>query len=309
MISLRQLRYFDALARHRHFGRAATECAVTQPALSMQIRELEQQLGAVLVERRNGGVRLTETGAGVAARAKRILGETRDLVDFARPLGRPLAGGLRLGVIPTVAPYLLPRILPRLQEAHPDLHLDVHETRTEPLLAELIAGTLDAVVVALPAGGGVLETLPLFEDAFLLAAPASDPLPANARVDAAQLADRKLILLEEGHCLRDQALAFCALAQPDAAMSLGATSLTTVMQLVANGYGVTLLPEIAAEAKIRDQRVKFLRFAAPEPKRVIGLAWRATSPRRPDFVSLRKIIAEAMRVSRRRAGGGRAPGS
>lgn len=297
MISLRQLRYFDALARHRHFGRAAAECAVTQPALSMQIRELEQQLGAVLVERRgNGGVRLTEIGAGVAARAKRILGETRDLMDFARPLGNPLAGGLRLGVIPTVAPYLLPRILPRLQEAHPDLRLNVHETRTEPLLAELIAGTLDAVVVALPAGGDALETLPLFDDAFLLAAPASDPLPANARVEAAQLAGRKLILLEEGHCLRDQALAFCALAQPDAVTSLGATSLTTVMQLVANGYGVTLLPEIAAEAEIRDQRVKLLRFAAPEPKRVIGLAWRATSPRRPDFITLRKIIAEAMRV-------------
>jgi LysR family transcriptional regulator, hydrogen peroxide-inducible genes activator len=288
VISLRQLRYFVSLARQRHFGRAADDCAVTQPALSMQIRELEREIGADLVERRTGDVALTATGIEVAQRAERILAATRDLVDFARHRDI-LSGPLKLGIIPTLAPYLLPRLLPRLQQAHPALRLDVRETQTAALVGELVAGALDCILLALPIEHGDIETVALFKDRFLLAAPADEPLPRKP-LRADDVDERRLILLEEGHCLRDQALAFCATKRRDSAAALGSTSLTTVMQMVANGYGVTLVPEIAAEVEVRDRRVALKRFAAPEPGRTIGLAWRKTSPRRGDFDELRAII-------------------
>jgi LysR family transcriptional regulator, hydrogen peroxide-inducible genes activator len=294
MITLRQLRYLTALARNRHFGKAAEECAVTQPALSMQIRELERELGADLVERRPGEIAVTEIGLEVARRAERILAATRDLVDFARHRD-VLSGPLKLGIIPTLAPYLLPRVLPLLQRRYPALRLDVRETQTDTLVAELIAGALDCLLLALPVEAGDVETIPLFDDRFLLAAPASEPLPKR-RVTIADVDERRLILLEEGHCLRDQALAFCAAKTRDAAASLGATSLATVMQMVANGYGVTLVPEIAADVEVRDARVKLTRFAAPEPGRVIGLAFRRTSPRREDFDALGEIVTQAVRA-------------
>ena len=293
MTTLRQLRYLASLARHRHFGRAAEDCAVTQPALSMQIRALECAIGAELVERRPGEVALTETGLEVAQRAERILAATRDLVDFARHRD-VLSGQLRLGIIPTLAPYILPRVLPPLQLLHPQLRLDVRETQTKVLLDELGGGELDAAMLALPAEAADLETLKLFDDPFLLALPAAEPAPARGRVAVEDVDQRRLILLEEGHCLRDQALAFCATKRRDAPAGLGATSLTTVMQMVANGYGVTLLPEVAVEAEARDGRVKLLRFAKPEPGRIIGLAWRRTSPRRRDFEALAQIIIDAI---------------
>jgi len=294
MITLRQLRYLAALARNRHFGKAAEECAVTQPALSMQIRELERELGADLVERRPGEIAITEIGVEVAQRAERILAATRDLVDFARHRD-VLSGPLKLGIIPTLAPYLLPHVLPLLQKRYPALRIELRETQTDTLLAELTAGALDCLLLALPVEGADVETIPLFDDRFLLAAPAAEPLPKR-RVTVADVDQRRLILLEEGHCLRDQALAFCASKTRDAAASLGATSLTTVMQMVANGYGVTLVPEIAAEVEVRDARVKLTRFAAPEPGRVIGLAFRRTSPRRKDFDALGAIVAPAVRA-------------
>lgn len=294
MITLRQLRYLAALARHRHFGKAAEECAVTQPALSMQIRELEGELGADLVERRPGEIAVTEIGLEVARRAEHILAATRDLIDFARHRD-VLSGALKLGIIPTLAPYLLPRLLPLLQRRYPGLRLDVRETQTQVLTDELCAGALDCLVLALPVDASDVETIPLFDDRFLLAAPAADPLPKR-RLTIDDVDQRRLILLEEGHCLRDQALAFCATKTRDAAASLGATSLATVMQMVANGYGVTLVPEIAADAEVRDARVKISRFAAPEPGRVIGLAWRRTSPRKIDFEALGAVVKEAARA-------------
>jgi LysR family hydrogen peroxide-inducible transcriptional activator len=293
VITLRQLRYLAALARHRHFGRAAEDCAVSQPALSMQVRELEREIGAELVERRTGDIALTETGLEVAQRAEHILAATRDLVDFARHRG-VLTGKLRLGIIPTLAPYVLPHVLPRLQNAYPELRLEVRETQTKTLLEELVGGDLDAVMLAMPADGADVETLGLFDDAFLLALPAADPLPAQKRVAVGDVDQRRLILLEEGHCLRDQALAFCGAPSRDAPASLGSTSLSTVMQMVANGYGVTLLPEVAASVEVRDSRVKLLRFAQPQPARTIGLAWRRTSPRKRDFAALGEIIAETL---------------
>jgi LysR family hydrogen peroxide-inducible transcriptional activator len=293
MITLRQLRYLSALAKHRHFGRAAEECAVSQPALSMQIRELEREIGAELVERRPNEITLTEIGLDVARRAEHILASTRDLVDFARHR-ELLAGSLKLGIIPTLAPYILPRVLLVLQKRYPQLRLEVRETQTKMLLDELVSGELDAVMLALPAEGVDVETMALFTDAFLLAVPASDPLPARKRIDVADVDQRRLILLEEGHCLRDQALAFCATKRRDQPAGLGATSLTTVMQMVANGYGVTLVPEVAVDAKSSDTRIKLLRFAEPEPGRSIGLAWRRTSPRRPDFEALGKVVTSAV---------------
>ena len=293
MITLRQLRYLSSLARHRHFGRAAADCSVTQPALSMQVRELEREIGAELVERRPGEIALTDTGLDVAARADEILAAARDLVDFARHRDL-LSGQLKLGIIPTLAPYILPRALPLLQAKYPRLRLEVRETQTRLLIEELARGELDAVILALPAEGADVETKTLFDDAFLLAAPASDALPARGKVGVADVDQSRLILLEEGHCLRDQALAFCAAPRRDTPAGLGATSLATVMQMVANGYGVTLLPEVAAETEARDRRVKLLRFAAPEPARSIGLAWRRTSPRKQDFEALGRIVVQAL---------------
>lgn len=299
MITLRQLRYLASLARHRHFGRAAKDCAVTQPALSMQVRELEREIGAELVERRTGDIALTETGLEVARRAEHILAAARDLIDFARHRG-VLTGKLRLGIIPTLAPYVLPHVLPRLQSTYPLLRLEVRETQTKTLLEELVSGELDTVMLALPADGADVETMSLFDDRFMLALPVADAAPLQGRVAVEDVDQRRLILLEEGHCLRDQALAFCAAASGDAPASLGATSLATVMQMVANGYGVTLLPEVAAGVEVRDSRVKLLRFVEPEPARTIGLAWRRTSPRKRDFAALGEIVTEAFGLSARK---------
>jgi LysR family hydrogen peroxide-inducible transcriptional activator len=301
VLTLRQLRYLDALARHRHFGRAAEECAVSQPALSMQLRELEQSLGAQLIERRRGAAALTAIGAEVARRAQSILIAAADLADFAGHSGRILSGTLRLGVIPTLAPYALPRVLPELHRQHPELRLELRETQTKSLLAELARGTLDAVLLALPVDAAEIETLPLLEDRFLLAVPADDPLPERARVTPRDVNARNLVLLEEGHCLRDQALAYCAQAQRDPTTGLGATSLATIMQMVASGYGVTLVPEVAVDVEVRDDRVKLLRFAEPQPRRSVGLAWRRTSPRKADFHALGRIVVEALQVRAPRA--------
>ncbi len=294
MLTLRQLRYLTALAQHRHFGRAAEACAVTQPALSMQIRDLEKELGVELVERRSGEAALTEIGTEVARRAERVLAAARDLADFARHRSRLLSGRLRLGIIPTLAPYVLPKVLPDLQASYPDLIIELRETQTKVLLDELAGGDLDAVMLALPLPDAEIESIRLFDDAFLLAVPANDPLPRNARVNPRELDQQRLILLEEGHCLRDQALAYCATARHEMPLSLGATSLATVMQMVANGYGVTLVPEVAVDVEVRDERVKLLRFTSPEPGRTVGLAWRRTSPRKADFFALAQLVTQVL---------------
>jgi LysR family transcriptional regulator, hydrogen peroxide-inducible genes activator len=294
VITLRQLRYLVSLARQRHFGRAAEDCAVSQPALSMQVRELEREIGVGLVERRPNGIALTDTGLEVAERAEQILAATRDLIDLARHRD-VLSGSLKLGIIPTLAPYVLPRVLPRLQEKYPRLRPELRETQTKTLLQELVRGELDCVMLALPAEDADVETLKLFDDPFLLAVPAADELPLRTRVGIADVDQNRLILLEEGHCLRDQALAFCATRPGDAPTArLGTTSLATVMQMVANGYGVTLVPEVAADAEAHDERVKLLRFAEPQPGRTVGLAWRPTSPRRKDFEALGEIVKQVL---------------
>jgi LysR family transcriptional regulator, hydrogen peroxide-inducible genes activator len=292
MVTLKQLRYLTALAEHRHFGRAANACAISQPALSMQIRGLEKDLGVVLVERRHGDVTLTETGLELARRGENVLAGAHDLVDFARLRTQPLSGGLALGIIPTLAPYVLPKVLPALQRQYPDLRVELRETQTKNLVDELMRGSLDVLMLALPILE--IETAALFDDPFLLAVPKSDPRPARAIVSADDIDLARLILLEEGHCLRDQALAFCAGDRRDKSFGLGATSLATVLQMVANGYGITLLPEVAVDVEARNELVKLLRFAPPMPKRTVGLAWRPSSPRKSDFVALGEIVVEAL---------------
>lgn len=295
MISTKQLRYFDALARHGHFGRAADACAVTQPALSMQISQMEQQLGVVLVERRSTGIALTAAGLEIARRAAEILVALRALSEFAASCRAPLSTPIRLGVIPTVAPYLLPRLLPRLRERCPDLALQIRETQTHALLDELIAADLDLLVVALPLEHPEIETMAVRADRFLLAVPAGDRVYPEARVSPEVLRNERLLLLEEGHCFRDQALAVCRLGPLSGADVLGASSLSTLVQMVASGFGVTLLPEISASYESARGGVRLVRFTDPEPERTLGVAWRRSSPRKAEFTILGELIRDVWR--------------
>jgi len=297
MISLKQLRYFDAVARLGHFGQAAEQCAVTQPALSMQIQELERELGLVLVERRRGGARLTEEGREIARRAARVLADVRDLSDYAHHRGKLLTGRLQLGVIPSVAPYLLPRVLPALRETYPELDIHIRETQTRQLTSELLEGALDVILVALPVEEPQIETIRLFEDRFLLALPPAYRIDSRVRATADLLTQDRLLLLEEGHCMRDQALTFCRLRKIENIDTFGASSLATLVQMVKNGLGLTLLPEISLDVEARHGTLNIMRFADPEPSRTLGLAWRRTSPRKRDFVRLGQMIDAARPIA------------
>jgi LysR family transcriptional regulator, hydrogen peroxide-inducible genes activator len=298
MISIKQLRYLDAISRFGHFGKAAEHCAVTQPALSMQIQEMERDLGVQLVERRPKGASLTEAGREIARRGGRILKEVRDITDIARQADPPLAAPIRLGVIPTVAPYVLPPLLPILRQQYPQADLYVRETHTQHLIAELIDGTLDMLLLALPVEHPDIETVKLLEDRFLLALPADRPMHGRIRATPDLVKNDRVLLLEEGHCLRDQALAFCRLRKVDSIDTFGASSLSTIVQMVANGMGLTFLPEISIGFETMHSKIRIMRFREPEPKRTLGLAWRATSPRKRDFVEFGKLIVECVDQSR-----------
>jgi LysR family hydrogen peroxide-inducible transcriptional activator len=294
MVTLRQLRYFHALAGTGHFGRAAEASGVSQPALSMQLRELEATLGGALVTRGPDGAGLTELGRDVESRATHILAAVRDLEDLARVHEAQFAGPLRLGIIPSVAPFLLPRLLTRAAREYPALQLIVRETITGYLIEELADGGLDAIVASLPLEAGDFEEAAAFDDAFLLAAPAGSPYARQSPALAEAIAAEDLLLLEDGHCLRDQALAVCHRIDPRRLRSFGATSIATVLQLVAAGQGITLVPQMAVDAGISaDPRLAVVRFAAPEPYRTVGLAWRKASPRRAHFLALVDLIRPA----------------
>jgi LysR family hydrogen peroxide-inducible transcriptional activator len=260
----------------------------------MQIHELEGMLGIELMERRPGAPMFTELGVEIAERARVIVGAVRDLTDLAQHRAKVLSGTLRLGVIPTLAPYILPHLLPQLEHDFPSLRLDLVEAQTQVLLADLGRGTLDVLLLALPFKMADFEVVNLAKDRFLLAVPADDPFPETARVTSRDVKKRKLILLEEGHCLRDHALDYCAKGRWNVASSLSATSLATVMQMVASGYGVTLVPEVAIDVELRDDRVKLLRFVEPQPGRSIGLVWRRTSPRKADFLALGQTLKNVL---------------
>jgi LysR family hydrogen peroxide-inducible transcriptional activator len=290
MVTLRQLRYFETLARTKHFGQAADQCAVTQPALSMQIKELERELGVDLVERRGGSVAMTQVGQEIAARAEAILNQVRELSDFAHQHHGVLTGPLRLGIIPSIAPYLLPDILTEIARQYPALDLQIRETQTNALLEELMRGDLDAALLALPIPQPQIETMALFEDRFLIAVQSQAAQNWAACDLHARIGQERLLLLEEGHCLRDQALQFCRIANTQARKSLGAASLTTIMQMVAAGHGITLLPELCAKTEVDRQRVALIEFPDEAPMRIVGLAWRRTSTRKNDFLALSGLI-------------------
>jgi LysR family hydrogen peroxide-inducible transcriptional activator len=279
-ITLKHLRYFDALARHRHFGRAAEASAISQPALSLQMKELEDILGAPLVERGARQIGLTSLGEEFAARGREVLRAVDELGSLARASTGPLAGRLRLGVIPTVAPYLLPQVMRELAARFPDLDLRPREAVTPKLLRDLAEGRLDLAMLALPASEPSLVEHALFEEEFLLVRHISaDQLPIPPLVD---LPAAPLLLLEEGHCFRDQAIAACKMPRGVGGERAGeimeGSSLSTLVQMVGAGIGVTLIPEMAAEVESRSAPVVLHRLPAPRPSRTIGLVWRRSNP-------------------------------
>ena len=291
-LSLKQLRYFEALTRQNHFGRAAEVCAISQPALSMQIKEMEAELGAPLFERGAREVHLTNLGAALAPRVREILRSVDELTDLARAAQDQMVGRLRLGVIPTIAPYLLPALISNLSKAHAGLDIHVRETMTSRLIEELGEGRLDAAILALPISESQLQEVALFDEKFVLvrqAADAGKPVP-----NAATLQEMRLLLLEEGHCFRDQALSFCNLPTARPREGLEGSSLSTLVQMVGVGLGVTLLPEMAVPVETRSAQVVVDHFRNPQPKRTIGMVWRKTSP-------LTKQLGQIAEVVRRSA--------
>jgi LysR family hydrogen peroxide-inducible transcriptional activator len=293
MISLRQLRYLTALAEAGNFRRAAAACNVTQPALSTQVQLLEEGLGVSLVERGRRGAVMTAAGEEVVRRGRAILEDVAAIEDYARGMRDPFTGPLRLGVIPTIGPYLLPDLMPDLNRRYPALQLFMREEQTERLLDSLREGRLDLALLALPVPGDDLESAVLFEDRFLVAAPPGHPFAKADTVDLGALTDESLLLLEDGHCLRDQALAVCALDGPVNEGDFRATSLATLVQMVASGLGVTLLPEMARRREAgTDGRLTIRPLTPPEPGRQIGLLWRRTSGRKAEFRELAGVISE-----------------
>ncbi len=288
-LTLKQLRYFDAVARTGHFGQAAAECAISQPALSMQIKELEQSVGIVLFERTHRQVRLTGFGQVFWDRAQTILRSVEELSDLARASRGPMSGRLRLGVIPTVAPYLLPQLIGHVSKQYPDLDLYLRESITPRLIQDLTEGRLDAAIVALPVSEASLEEVALFSENFVLVRSRSEadlPVPSKEN-----LRDMRLLLLEEGHCFRDQALSFCDMTAQKPKEMLEGSTLSTLVQMVGAGMGVTLIPDMAVTIETRSAPVAISRFSDPQPSRTIGMVWRRRTP----LVNQIKAVADIMK--------------
>lgn len=290
-MNLRDLQYLVAVADTLHFGRAAQLVHVSQPTLSMQIKKLEETLGVQLIERTNKQVMLTTIGTEIAARARTLLAGAHQLVEAARSARDPLAGTLHLGLFPTLAPYVLPGLMPQLSAAFPALTLQLVEEKTPDLLRRLENGTLDAALLALPlpAEHPALCSLPLFTEPFLLAVARTHRLAARTEVTLRDLAEESVLLLEDGHCLRDQALEICHRIGLGEAGHFRATSLETLRHMVAAGGAVTLMPALAA--RMGDSTAVYVPFAAPAPSRQIGLVWRKTSARTALFTPMARVIS------------------
>ena len=290
-ITLRQLRYFDALARNTHFGRAAEACGVTQPALSMQIKELEEVLGAALIERSLRQVQLTRFGEDALTCSRAILRSVDELGNLARASrGRPL-GRFRIGMIPTIAPYLLPAVIRNLAETHPEVDLQVREAVTSKLIQDLTEARIDAAILALPVSEPSLTQIPLFNENFLLVRPREDegaPVPSTE-----ELREMSVLLLEEGHCFRDQALSFCNMQVSSSRDTLDASSLSTLVQMVSAGLGVTLIPEIALALETRSASVAISRFADPQPSRTVGMIWRKANHLSGQLLQLSEVVSRS----------------
>ena len=293
--TLRQLQYLKLLAEHASFSRAAEAAHVSQPALSAGVQELERILGAPVVERTRGNVQLTAVGAEAVRRAEDVLARTEDLVEAARSAGRPLSGRFRLGIIPTVAPFLLPATLPGLKSAYPGLRLFIREDLTPRLIAGLKAGQLDAAIIALPYDAPGIDHAHIGHDEILAVAPIGHVLAAPGAIGPGSLTSSELILLEDGHCLRDQALAAFDIDPPKGDDVFAATSLHTLVQMVGSGLGVSFLPEMAVRAGLADNPAVVTRHITPKgaravPSREIVVAWRSGSSRAAEA----RLLAEAM---------------
>jgi LysR family transcriptional regulator, hydrogen peroxide-inducible genes activator len=281
--TIKQLQYLAALRRHGHFGRAAEACFVTQSTLSAGLRELESLLGTILVERTRRVVRFTPLGLRIADKAERVLREAEELADLARAQSQPLTGDLRMGVIPTIAPFLLPAMLPRLRELFPRLRLFLREDTSQAACDALQRGQLDCVLLAMPFACGEVDQADLFDDGLLVAFPSGEA-PAGATVEAGAIDEQRLLLLEDGHCLKDHALAACNRPELRAGATMMGTSLHTLVQMVDNGLGLTFVPQMAVDAGLLDgTRVEAIPLRAAHGARRITLVWRRSSPREEEF--------------------------
>jgi LysR family hydrogen peroxide-inducible transcriptional activator len=288
--TLKQLQYLVALRHHGHFGKAATACFVTQSTLSAGIRELETLLGTMLVERTRRVVRFTPLGLRIADKAEKVLRESEELADLARAEGQPLTGELRMGVIPTIAPFLLPAMLPRLRQQFPRLRLFLREDTSQAACDALHRGQLDCVLLALPFACGDIDHAQLFEDALLVAFPSGEAPPTSV-IKACEIDEARLLLLEDGHCLKDHALAACNRPELRAGASMMGTSLHTLVQMVDNGLGLTFVPQMAVDAGLLEgTRIEARSLAADHGARQIALAWRRSSPREEEFLLLSKAL-------------------
>ena len=292
-IKLKDLRYLVAVADTRHFGRAAERCFVSQPTLSAQLKKLEEYLGVQLIERQPNNVSLTDAGEQIVARARRMLEASEEVVTLARAHRDPLAGRLRLALLPTIGPYLLPRVSQAIRRQLPRLELRLYEYQTAPMLERLKTGELDLGILALPVDLEGLEARELLAEPFTVAVPDRHRLAKRERVQVADLEGETLLLLEEGHCLREQALEVCSRVRTGESQDFRATSLETLRQMVATGAGVTLLPKLATQGAYGNARgVVVLPFAEPAPVRRVGAVWRKTSARQPAIDALCKLIAD-----------------
>jgi len=295
-LKLKDLRYLVAVADTRHFGRAAERSFVSQPTLSAQIKKLEEYLGVQLIERAPKRVALTAAGEEIVERARRILEASEEIVELARGHRDPLAGRLRLALLPTIGPYLLPNVAAKLRKALPRLELMLYEYQTDPMLEKLLAGEIDVGILALPVQADGLEAHELYKEPFMVAMPSNHRLSGRASIKVEDLAHETLLLLEDGHCLRDQALDICSGTDVNEKQDFRATSLETLRQMVASGVGITLLPELAGRGAYGAARgVTIKPFAKPVPTRTIGAVWRKSSARRTAIMALaRQIEAHAL---------------
>jgi LysR family hydrogen peroxide-inducible transcriptional activator len=292
-IKLKDLRYLVAVADTRHFGRAAEKCFVSQPTLSAQLKKLEDYLGVQLIERQPKNVGLTEAGEQIVARARRMLEASEEVVTLARAHRDPLAGRLRVALLPTIGPYLLPRVSQPIRKNLSRLELRLYEYQTGPMLEKLEAGEIDLGILALPIDSEGLETRELYTEAFTVAVPDQHRLAKRESVKVNDLENETLLLLEDGHCLRDQALEVCSHVGTHEAQDFRATSLETLRQMVATGAGITLLPELAARGAYGHAKGVTIRpFARPAPVRHVGAVWRKTTARQTAIDAVCKIVAE-----------------
>lgn len=300
-MNLRDLKYLVAVAEHKHFGRAAEACFVSQPTLSTQLKKLEEELGVTLIERSHRQVMLTPVGEDIVARAQQVLRDVNELVHTAEEYSDPFGGDFRLGVIPTVAPYLLPKILGPMRKAFPKLKIQLTEAQTAVISRMLRDGDLDAVILALPLEEDSVVERELYREPFYFAASKDHPKARGKSVSIDDLDNEEVLLLEDGHCLRDQALEVCKSHNAVENTNFRATSLETLRQMVAANVGITLMPELAVPA--RPGSVRYLPFRGNPPYRIIGLCWRQSSTRAALLEQLADVLSDAVAPARKASGG------